>query len=91
MHAHPQVAMHAHMQVAMQPLLRVMVELRKLDGPLGQLEIETKIGEGGYGVVHQGEGWGRRGVWGGAPRVRVWGEGVCGAQSAPGGGPGKVG
>ena len=53
------------MQVAMQPLLRVMAELRKQDGPLGQLEIGPKIGEGGYGVVHQGEGWGRRGVWGG--------------------------
>ena len=57
-------------------MLRVMAELRKQDGPLGQLEIGPKIGEGGFGVVHHGEGWGRRGVgMAVVPRARVSGEG----------------
>ena len=33
-----------------------MTELKLLGGPLGHLEIGPKIGEGGYGVVHAGEG-----------------------------------
>ena len=33
-----------------------MAELKLLNGPLGHLVIGPKIGEGGYGVVHAGEG-----------------------------------
>ena len=35
---------------------KMMAELKLLNGPLGHLEIGPKIGEGGFGVVHVGEG-----------------------------------
>ena len=57
---------------------KVMAELKLLGGPLGHLEIGRKIGQGGFGVVHAGEGaWPGRGVtkeWGGG---EVGGAGRC--------------
>ena len=41
---------------ASQAVRKVMAELKLLGGPLGHLEIGPKIGEGGFGVVHAGEG-----------------------------------
>ena len=35
---------------------KLMAELKSLNGPLGHLVIGPKIGKGGYGVVHAGEG-----------------------------------
>ena len=41
---------------APQAMLKVMSELRQQEGLLDHLQIGPKIGEGGYGVVHAGEG-----------------------------------
>ena len=63
----PNSCLHVHMQGVMQPLLRVMAELKKQEGPLERLEIGSKLGEGGFGVEYKGEkgrGSGRRGEGG---------------------------
>ena len=45
----------SHVQASL-AVHKVMAELKLLDGPLGHLEIGQRIGAGGFGVVHAGEG-----------------------------------
>ena len=58
---------------------KVIAELKQQDGPLGHLEIGPKIGQGGYGVVHKGEGGGggKMGTWWCIRVVRVMGAVLC--------------
>ena len=61
---------HAHSQASL-AVHKVMAELKLLSGPLEHLEIRQRIGSGGFGVVHAGEG----------------GLGDAGGQGGEGGGP----
>ena len=57
---------------ARQAVRKLMCELEQQEGPLGRLEIGPKIAQGGFGVVHTGEG-GLGGWWQGCAHRCVWG------------------